>query len=131
MLNIKTDVDGVLSHFCITYLEILEKTSGIKKELKDITSFNFQKCVATPEQDKAVWDYINNTPGVVYNIPHMEGALQGLSEVRKLGHVKALTSPHLGPTWFYERAMSLIDNFGFTKKEIIFCSDRRKFLGIF
>lgn len=124
-MKIFTDVDGVLVEFCDTYLEVLYKTSGIKKTYSDITHFNFSKCVATPEQDKAVWDYIDNNPGTVYNVPFIQGALAGLQELRKYGQVVALTSPHLGPTWHHERTHVLIDKCGFTKKEVIFCSDKK------
>lgn len=122
-LRCAVDIDGVCVDFCHTYLRILKDVVGIDKKYEDIVSFDFSK-LTSKEDDKKVWDYIDNTPGVVYDVPEIKDAFKGIEYLRTLGRVVAVTSPHLGPTWMWERTRVLQMNFGFSKKDIVFCSDK-------
>jgi 5'(3')-deoxyribonucleotidase len=130
-LIIACDVDNVMVDFCYTYLKILNQLTGMDKKYEDIIDFDFSKCVCNKTQDAMVWNYIDNNPGIVSGIPEIPNAFRSIEHLRTLGKVVALTSPHLGPTWMYERAQALMMNFGFTKKEIIFCSDKHLVPGDF
>lgn len=116
------DCDGVLVNFSYTFLNILNRLTGINVPSHSVFDFSD---ICNKNQEAMVWHYIDNNPGVVSSIPEMKDAFKGIETLRKLGRVVALTSPHLGPTWQYERSQALMMNFGFTKKDIIFCSDKK------
>lgn len=121
--DIWVDCDGVLADFQSLYLRLLRQ-SGKDRTRADVTDYDFTRCVATREEDRAIWETIDATPGLVYNLGWVEGAHAGLRALREIGHVRCLTSPHLGPTWMHERARWLIERAGFRKDEIVFCSNK-------
>jgi 5'(3')-deoxyribonucleotidase len=121
--KIFVDVDGCLVDFATSYLSVLLMQTGRYHSHAQVTDFDFTKCVASPAEDDAVWRHIDRTPGFVTRLQPMDGAITALAELRTLGTVRALTAPHLGPTWMHERSRWLLSA-GFTKREIIFCSDK-------
>jgi 5'(3')-deoxyribonucleotidase len=124
------DVDGILVDFIDSYLVLHEELNGIKKTEADVTSFYFHECVATREQDAAIWRHIQRSPGFVYNLPVYDGAMDFLAELRQLGRVVACTSP-ANPLWTAERAQWLLDKAGFAKKDIVVASDKALVVGNF
>lgn len=123
-MRIFTDVDGVLADLVTPYLGLLNMLTGRRHSYADVTDFSFSKCVATPEEDAAVWALIDRSPGFVRMMAWHDGAKDGLEKLRTTGTVKALTAPHFGPLWMPERAHWLLGR-GFTKKQVIFCSDKQ------
>ena len=122
------DCDGVLADFTAAYLQILNAHTGRSHSDADITSFDFGKCIASKEEDNHVWREFDRSPGLIAGLADLPGAEAGLSALRKLGKVGCLTSPHLGPYWMPERARWLQAR-GFTKREIIFASDKSHVAG--
>ncbi len=118
MLTIGLDIDGVCCDFAETYLRLLRELHGVVRREEDITNFDFSKCVATPQQDKAIWDYIERSPGLVYNLPLYDGAKGFLAELRQLGRVVACTAP-ASPRWAAERWQWLEDKAGFKSNDIV------------
>ncbi len=122
------DVDGILVDFAESYLRLLREMFGVHKTEADITSFHFEQCVSTPEQDRAIWQDIARNPGFVYNLPVYDGAMGFLAELRQLGRVVACTSP-ANPLWTAERAQWLLDKGGFEKRDIVVASDKSLVMG--
>jgi 5'(3')-deoxyribonucleotidase len=123
VLNIWVDCDGVMADFVGLYLSILNYHTGRDHVHEHVTCFDFASCVASTDEDERVWRHIDAHPGLVRGLEFIAGAKEALDELRKLGTVRCLTSPHLGPTWMPERARWL-QAAGFTKKQIVFCSDK-------
>lgn len=116
------DCDGVLADTVSPYLGLLNMITGRRHRYEDVTSFRFSACVASVEEDAAVWVLIDRSPGFVKHMAPVTGALDGLQQLRALGHkLGCLTSPHYGPHWVPERAAWLMAR-GFTKKQIHFSS---------
>jgi 5'(3')-deoxyribonucleotidase len=122
-MRILVDCDGVLADFQQAYLTALFETSGVIRGIGDVTDFDFTKCVATKEQDNAVWRHIDRTPGFVRKLDWHPGAEDGLTELFMLGHVVCVTSPHIGPTWMFERMHWLTER-GFSSKDVVFAKDK-------
>lgn len=120
---IGVDVDGVLVNFAGEYLRLLGELHGVHRSEANITSFSFDQCVSTPEQDRSIWQHIQATPGLVYALPVYEGAMDFLAALRQKGRVVACTSP-ANPLWTAERAQWLVDKAGFAKRDVIIASDK-------
>jgi 5'(3')-deoxyribonucleotidase len=122
---ILVDCDGPLADFVAAYLSLVHEHTGRLHTHEQVTNFSFQKCVVSAEEDDHVWKrMIDARPGLVRNLGETFGSAEGLHALRQLGcKVACLTSPHLGPHWMYERAQWLLER-GFTKREIIFASDK-------
>lgn len=117
------DIDGVIVDFKDTYLMLLKELHGVHKTEADITNFDFTKCIATVEQDRAIWRHIERSPGMVYNFAVYDGAMDFLAELRQLGRVVACTSP-ANANWTAERSQWLQDKAGFSKRDIVLASDK-------
>lgn len=124
------DIDGVICDFANEYLHLLKMQHGIRKVEADITTFHFEQCVSTPEQNASIWRYIERSGGFVYDLPMYNGALEFLSSLRQRGRVVACTSP-ANPTWTAERTKALQDHFGFSKRDIVVASDKSLIIGDF
>lgn len=127
-MRILVDCDGPLADFILLYLELHEQLNGRRHVHADVTDFDFAKCVATKDEDERVWRHIDRSPGLVRNMVMEDGAAQGLIELRKLGRVVCVTSPHTGPTWMHERFAWLIGR-GFHKRDIVMCKDKSHVAG--
>jgi 5'(3')-deoxyribonucleotidase len=126
---ILVDCDGVLASFADLYLTLHAELNHVFRSFADITDFDFSRCVATKEEDERIWRHIDRTPGLVRELSTVDGALAGLAELRKMGEVVCLTSPHIGPTWVPERFRWLMDVAGFSKREVIFAADKSRVPG--
>lgn len=127
--RIWVDCDGVLSDFVEAYLELVADLFGRAHVHNDVTRFNFSECVTTKEEDRAVWERVNATPGLVRGLADLPG-VSYLPRLRELGDVGCLTSPTTGPHWVHERFAWLLDR-GFTKRDVIFASDKSHVRGDF
>jgi 5'(3')-deoxyribonucleotidase len=117
------DVDGVLCDFVSAYLALVKEHTGREHAHADVTAFELHTCVVSKEEDNHIWQNLIDRPGFISNMVDLPGAQEGLEELRSLGKVCALTSPHLGPFWMHERAKWLMAR-GFSKREIIFASEK-------
>jgi 5'(3')-deoxyribonucleotidase len=122
-MKIWVDVDGVCANFTALYLSLLNQRFGRMRVFEEVTKFDFSACVSNKDEDRWIWQHIDATPGLVYQLDDLPGARDGLAALRTLGKVRALTSPTFGPTWMPERARWLLDR-GFAKADIVFCSDK-------
>ena len=124
-MKIWFDVDGVLANFTETYLDLLFCLTGRRHTEKDVTEFEFNKCVSNEEEDRGVWRLIASSPDMHVSrlAPHPEW-VELSRDLRGAGHqVLALTSPASTPTWCYEQTMWL-QGIGFHKRDIVFASDK-------
>jgi 5'(3')-deoxyribonucleotidase len=124
MKKILIDCDGVLADFTKLYLDLHFAHHNRAFQHHHVTNFDFTACIATKEQDDRIWRHIDQTPGLVRGLQWLPGAQDALEELRKLGRVICVTSPHHGPTWMPERLAWLREEAGFDKKDVIFASDK-------
>jgi len=128
-MTILLDVDGILSDFCSLFVSLLNHQTGRNHTSAEVTTFEFS-CIATPEEERAVFAYISNYAGMVRNMPEYGWNVVAMQELRRRGHrVLAVTSPQWDcPRWCYERAQWLRDR-GFLHSEIVFTSDKSRIVG--
>jgi 5'-nucleotidase len=117
-MRILTDVDDVLAEFTPPWLELIADVVGKKYQPEDFTTWQIDS-IFDEDTQKAIWKRVDESPGFIRNLPPLPGAENAIKELRKLGTVAALTSPHIGPHWFYERALWLMDR-GFKRKNMCF-----------
>lgn len=127
---ILVDCDGVLADFTAAFLQIVHDIIGRKHTVYQVTEWEFRDCITSKEEDKLLWDHIAVTPGIVANLQPLP-FMQGLDVLRKYATVKCVTSPSLGPHWMYERHKWLMKVAGFSKRDIIFASDKGPVRGDF
>jgi 5'(3')-deoxyribonucleotidase len=121
-VRILLDIDGVICRFAQTYLECLVVLTGRIHSEDEVTTWDFSKSVASPEEDAQVWHLIER-PDVVSRLEEYPGAMVFLEALRTRGQVVAVTSPANTPRWCYERAQWLRDR-RFTSRQIVFASDK-------
>lgn len=122
--RVNVDADCVIVDLIPEYFRIFNEMHGTNFSEECMTDFDFTKCVATVEQNNAVWKRIAETPGFVRDLPWCHEARQGLAELRQWADVVCVTSPTLEGTWIQERTAWLMEEAGFTKNQIIFASDK-------
>ena len=123
------DCDGVLANFGALYLKLHHWLNKVDRKMSDITCFDFAKCVSTKEQDERIWRHIDATPGLVRELTWHDGSKDALAQLREIGHVVCVTSPHHGPTWMPERMAWLREEAGFDKADIIFARNKTRVRG--
>lgn len=119
-IELLLDVDEVLVDFQTPTFEIIEQLTGVR-----YTPFDFQVWDIFEAFDKetqaAIWKQIER-PGWCYSLRPFPEAQAALEEMRSWTDVEidiyALTSPHHGVTWYYERVESLKKNFDIDKKHV-------------
>lgn len=124
--RILVDCDGVMADFSSAYLNVLEEVTGRQTYYEQITSFHFEECIATAEEDAECWRRIKARPGFVLSLSPEQGLLQlesALALLRELGQVVCVTSPVWGSSWADER-YKWLTGFGFDKRTIVFASDK-------
>ncbi len=125
MKTLLVDVDGVLCNFADTYLAMLNSLTGRSHTSLDITSWHFDRCVASAEEDQAVWRQIANSEDLVYELPEYPETGAFLEAMRRKYRVVAVTAPAWDcPHWMPGRA-DWLRRRGFSTKDIVFCSDKR------
>lgn len=126
-MKILIDVDGILAHFTHLYLERLNGLTGRNHVDEDITSFNFADCVASKEEDAAVWASFRQ--GDVKYLPTYPHAATNLRKLRALGEVIAVTAPaYSHPYWVSER-FEWLTYLGFDKNSVIFTHVKHAVIG--
>lgn len=123
-LKILVDADGVMADFTSAYLNVLADITGRYHSSSEVTSWEFKECVASEDEDKAVWARIRETPGLVRNLAPIWGLKSALAELRQLGDVVCVTSPVWGTTWAEERYHWLAEHGDFGRRDIVFASDK-------
>ena len=128
-MRVLIDVDDTLADFAPSFLDLAYKVTGKRYHITDFDTWLFDNLTHfTAEEAKALWLAVDNTPGFIRNLPPVEGAVSALTELRLLGDVFAVTSPHLGPLWFYERAMWLKQH-GFGRSTMAFITTKQYVTG--
>lgn len=127
---ILVDCDGVLADFTRAFLEIVKDKLGRNHVCADVTEWEFRDCITSKDEDKMLWEHIAVTPGIVAGLLPLP-FVGGLAILRKYATVKCVTSPSLGPYWMYERHKWLMQVAGFSKRDIIFASDKGPIRGDF
>lgn len=124
------DCDGVIADFHRPTLRLIEEEFGLQHNLDDWTEWWPHACgLVSAEQDAYLWETV--VPGRrgfacgLQTLPFI-GALELL---RLFATVKCVTSPLMGPYWMYERHKWLMRVAGFTKRDIIFASDKAPIRG--
>jgi 5'(3')-deoxyribonucleotidase len=121
-MRILVDVDDTLAEFTPAFLELIADIVGKQYKAEDFDTWLLD--AGFPEDVRtAIWDRVDNSPGFIRNLPMIRGANEALTELRQLGTTVALTAPHLGPHWFYERAMWLKER-GFKRSTMGFMAPK-------
>lgn len=123
VVKVWIDVDGCMADFVTAYLRLVQEHTGRVHTHADVTAFELHQCVVSKEENDHIWKNLIDRPGFISGMVDLPGALEAVAELRQLGKVGALTSPHLGPFWMPERAQWLLAR-GFKKREIVFASDK-------
>jgi len=107
-MRILVDVDDTLAEFTPHWLDLISDILGKKHVPEDFDTWLIDALY--PEDIReAIWDRVDTSPGFIRNLPMIDGATEALHELRQVGKVLAITAPHIGPYWFYERALWLKD----------------------
>jgi 5'(3')-deoxyribonucleotidase len=122
------DVDGVQADFVADFLPVVKGVTGRAHTHDQVTRFKFSECIISKEESGECWKQIDRLPGLVRTMREIGGAREALAEIRTFADVKAVTSPHLGPHWMYERYQWLMAR-GYSKYDIILASDKTHIRG--
>jgi 5'(3')-deoxyribonucleotidase len=119
------DVDGIICDFAQVYINILNRQTGRRHTVEDVTHWDFYECVATQAEDAAVWRHISSTPRTVSGAGSYIMNLNAYYMLTWRGvRVVAVTTPRWHcPLWMPERFTWLADR-GFSTKDIVFTSDK-------
>ncbi len=114
------DVDEVLVDFQTPAFDLLEKHCGRKLTPDDYEVWDMFS-LFSDEEKRVVFAEIEK-PGFCRALKPKDGAIEAMSELRKLVDVYAVTSHFSSPTWVHERDAQLIEEFGFKRREIVHTS---------
>lgn len=118
--RILLDVDGPLADFVVPALEAIYQVTGKKFSAADHTNGwdIFAGLGLSDAETKEVFR-VMQVPGLCLSIPLVEGAKEGVEELRKFADVWAVTSPLGGEHWMHERDAWLVKNLGFNKNHVL------------
>lgn len=118
--RILVDVDGPMADFMSPALEAIFRATGRRFTAADHTRGwdLFTGLGLSDAEIKETFDVLQQ-PGVCLGIPVVEGASDGVKELRKFADVWAVTSPFGGTHWMHERDAWLVRNLGFDKKHVL------------
>lgn len=115
--RVLVDCDGVMADFLTRALEVINE-SGSSYVHDDVTEFEICSALGIPE----MWDTLRRAcaqEGFVSSLKPIPNALAGLSSLRRLHEVVAVTSPMSVRNWAFEREEWLMKYMGFKKDEIV------------
>lgn len=118
-LELLFDVDEVLLDFQTPLFDIIEELTGVRYQAEDFQVWDIFEAFDQDTKNK-IWKQIER-PGWCYSLKPFRAAQAALEEFRSWGNVDiyALTSPHHGLTWYYERVEALKKHFGIDKKHVV------------
>lgn len=118
--RILIDVDGPMADFVAPALEAIFQVTGRRFKASDhVNGWDlFAGLGLSDDETKEVFR-VMQVPGLCLGIPVVEGAREGIEELRKVADVWAVTSPFGGDHWMHERDAWLVRNLGFHKKDVL------------
>jgi 5'(3')-deoxyribonucleotidase len=118
--RILIDVDGPMADFVAPALEAIFQVTGRRFKASDhVNGWDlFSGLGLSDDETKEVFRAMQ-VPGLCLGIPMVEGAREGIEELRKVADVWAVTSPFGGEHWMHERDAWLVRNLGFHKKDVL------------
>jgi 5'(3')-deoxyribonucleotidase len=121
-VRILCDVDGILADMAGKYIRLLNHQTGRRHTVEDVTEWHFERCVASSEENAAVWREMNEI-NACYTISPYPDAKDFLASLRTRGEVVAVTTPASTHRWCFERTQWLL-NHGFALTEIVFTHNK-------
>lgn len=110
-------------------LDQVYRDTGIRYEPADITEWGFGNLPGWERVQKLAWERARERDFCL-TIEPVAGALEGLTELRKIADVEVLTSPlHGNPTWVHERDEWLLHHFGFHHGDVHHCRKKFRMVG--
>lgn len=125
--NIIIDIDGVLADLHKVWLPPYNKTYKDNMTKDQITEWGMHKLVK-PECGVKIYDYLRD-PDLYENCPEIEGALDGVKEIRAMGFAPLFVSSgfHLGKMrWMYNHGFTHGD--WFNDMELVQAADKYVFI---
>lgn len=118
--RILIDVDGPMADFVTPALEAIFQVTGRRFKVSDhVNGWDlFSGLGLSDDEIKEVFRAMQ-VPGLCLGIPVVDGAREGIEELRKVADVWAVTSPFGGEHWMHERDAWLVRNLGFHKKDVL------------
>lgn len=118
--RILIDVDGPMADFVAPALEAIFLVTGRRFKASDhVNGWDlFAGLGLSDDETKEVFRILQ-VPGLCLGIPMVEGAREGIEELRKFAQVWAVTSPFVGKHWMHERDAWLESNLGFHKNDVL------------
>ena len=112
---ILTDIDGVCANFVQAFTENAYNRTGI--EVDKVIHYDIFNHYPPRTHDEL--NYMVASPGFCYNIPVLDGAVEGIRALQQLGEVYAVTSPWKSDTWMVERQEWVIKHLNIPANNII------------
>jgi len=114
------DVDGPIADFMTPALDAIHRVTGRRFKAEEHTSGwdLFAGLGLSSDEIDAVLLSMQ-TPGLCLGIPTVDGAREGVEELRSFADVWAVTSPFGGEHWMHERDAWLVKHMGFKKKDVL------------
>lgn len=118
--RILIDVDGPMADFVPPALEAIFQVTGRRFKASDhVNGWDlFAGLGLSDDETKEVFR-VMQVPGLCLGIPMVDGAREGIEELRKFAQVWAVTSPFGGDHWMHERDAWLVRNLGFHKDDVL------------
>lgn len=123
-MQILLDCDGILADFATAYLNVVEKVTGQKYTVDQLTNYDYLKALTEIDNVyvKSINDLIRQKEFCA-SISVYTSAKEGFELLKRYGEIIIVTSPMRdAPYWMYERSVWLQTHFGIGKENIIFTS---------
>jgi 5'(3')-deoxyribonucleotidase len=118
--RILVDVDGPMADFVAPALEAIFQVTGRRFNASDhVNGWDLFAGLGLSEDETKEVFRVMQVPGLCLGIPMVEGAREGIEELRRFAQVWAVTSPFGGDHWMHERDAWLVRNLGFHKDDVL------------
>lgn len=125
-LTILVDVDGIVADTLPTWLEWIERLTGVKATPADITNWTLHACPPLNKlKPNQLYDILN-MPGFNANLPLMPGAAKELFELHNQGHNLYLLTARFGDVCISETLKWVKEHLPFInpEKQMGFMADK-------
>jgi len=124
MKRILLDCDGVLADFMGGVFDLVEKQTGLRHSIDEITEWDFVKAMGlAPDLAKTVKATLSGEPGWWLSLKPFDQAAEAVALLRKMAEVYIVTSPwNSHRNWLHEREAWLKKHFGIPHSHVIACS---------
>lgn len=116
------DSDGVLSCFAGAVVSLVNQHLKTNHTLEDVNQWDMYKALSVPGETGEFFDSVIRQEDFCYDLKPIEGAKEGLEELRRFADIYCVTTPFgKHRYWINERNEWLQEHMGFSEKEILPC----------